>query len=76
MSWGLNCIDYPGVSPGVYARVTAQLDWIRNSTAEEWSTCSRGDITFYQFIFYHVRGTFKNSFSKGLPHNCCIQPES
>lgn len=40
-SWGISCGDYG--YPGVYARVTSQLDWIRNAIGNETSLCQVDD---------------------------------
>merc|ERR1719410_669086 len=40
VSYGIPCyLDVP--HPGVFGRVTAQLDWIREVTSETWSSCPR-----------------------------------
>merc|ERR1719334_917554 len=39
VSWGYGCA-HPSY-PGVYARTTTQLDWIKSKTGSSWSTCPR-----------------------------------
>ena len=39
-SWGYGCGEYG--YPGVYARVTAQLQWIMSSLGEEEIACDAG----------------------------------